>query len=340
LSDYQKSDFSILTSLVLLILRGLNKYDQDPLSLLRQVGLNPDLISQPEARYPVDRIQLLWQRAVEITGEEAFGILVMKEIQPAALQGLGFSWLSSDTLKDAIQRLIRYIRFISTAAQLDFYEKGNEYHLVFDFVPGAYKKPPLPVSVDAGVALIVQMCRLSAAPDFVPSRVDLCRKAPKNLSPFKQFFKTTVNFSAKRNALVFTREQIEKPLEFSNPELARANDETVIRYLVSFDQENISCKVRAKIIDLMPMGVPKQKDIAHSLHLSLRSMQRLLKKENTNYRIIVNDIRVDLAHQYLKSMSYSIGQVAYMLGYSEPSSFIRAFKRSTGILPSKLATQE
>ena len=339
MSNYQRSDFSVLTSITSLILRGLDKYDPDPLSLLQQVGLNPDLISQPEARYPVERIQLLWQRAVEISGEEAFGILAMKEVRPAALQGLGFSWLSSDTLKDAIQRLIRYIRFISTAAQLDFYEKGNEYHMVFDFVP-TYKKPPVPASVDGAVALIVQMCRLSAAPDFVPLGVDLCRKAPKNISAFKQFFKTTVNFSAKRNALVFTREQIEKPLEFSNPELARANDETVIRYLVSFDQENISCKVRAKIIDLMPMGVPKQKDIAQSLHLSLRNMQRLLKKENTNYRIIVNDIRVDLAHQYLKSMSYSIGQVAYMLGYSEPSSFIRAFKRSTGILPSKLATQE
>jgi len=263
--------------------------------------LNPDLISKPEARYPVERIHLLWQRAVEVTGEEAFGILVMKEIRLIALQGLGFSWLSSDTLKDAIQRLIRYIRFVSTAAQLDFYEKGNEYHLVFDFVP-TYKKPPVPAAVDAAVALIVQMCRISAAPDFVPLGVDLCRKAPKNASAFKQFFKTTINFSAKRNALVFTREQMEKPLEFSNPELARVNDETVIRYLDSFDQENISLKVRAKIIDLMPMGIPKQKDVARSLHLSLRSMQRLLKKENTGYQVIVDDIRINLSHQYLKSL--------------------------------------
>ena len=110
------NDYSTLSTIAALISHGLEKYGRDSQSLFRQAGLDPEAFKNPDTRYPVKKMQHLWQLAVEETGQEAFGILLMKDFPPATLQGLGFAWLASDTLRDAINRLERYAHFISTAA--------------------------------------------------------------------------------------------------------------------------------------------------------------------------------------------------------------------------------
>ena len=163
----------------------------------------------------------------------------------------------------------------------------------------------------------------------------MSHEPPRELKVYNDFFKAPLNFSAKRNALVFDHEQIEKKLVFSNPKLARANDQMVVDYLDRFDRENITQKVRIQIIDHLPSGVPAQKKIAQSLNLSLRSMQRQLQREKTTFQSALEDIRKTLARQYLKNSPRPIGEIAYLLGFSEPSSFVRAFKRWNGKTPSQ-----
>ena len=328
------SDHSTLSTIAALIARGLEKYGCDSQSLFRKAGMDPEKLKNPDTRYSVKKMQHLWQLAVEETGQEAFGILLMKDFPPATLQGLGFAWLASDTLWDAINRLERYAHFISTAAHFSLLKKKGEYHLVFSPVPD-YLGDMVPASLDAALALVVQMCRLSVAPDMVPLQVDLSHEPPRELEIYNDFFRAPINFSAKRNVLVFDHEQIEKKLVFSNPKLARANDQMVVDYLDYFDRDNIAQKVRIQIIDHLPSGVPSQKKIAQSLNLSLRSMQRQLHREKTTFKSALEDIRKTLARQYLKDSPRSIGEIAYLLGFSEPSSFVRAFKRWNGKTPSQ-----
>ena len=328
------SDHSTLSTIAALIASGLEKYGCDSQSLFRQAGMDPEKLKNPDTRYSVKKMQRLWQLAVEETGQEAFGILMMEDFPPAALQGLGFAWLASDTLQDAINRLERYAHFISTAVHLSFLKKNGKYHLVIGSAPD-YLGSLAPASQDAALALVVQMCRLSVAPDMVPLQVDLSHKPPRELKIYNEFFKAPLNFSAKRDALVFDPEQIEKKLVFSNPKLARANDQMVVDYLDHFDRENIAQKVRIQIIDHLPSGLPSQKKIAQSLNLSLRSMQRQLQKEKTTFKSALEDIQKTLARQYLKNSPRSIGEIAYLLGFSEPSSFVRAFKRWNGKTPSQ-----
>jgi len=331
------SDHSTLSTIAALIASGLEKYGCDSQSLFRQAGMDPEKLKNPDTRYSVKKMQRLWQLAVEETGQEAFGILMMEDFPPAALQGLGFAWLASDTLRDAINRLERYVHFISTAAHVALLNEKGKYHLVISSAPD-YLGSLAPASQDAALALVVQMCRLSVAPDMVPLQVDLSHEPPRELKIYNEFFKAPLNFSAKRDALVFDPEQIEKKLVFSNPKLARTNDQMVVDYLDHFDRENIAQKVRIQIIDHLPSGLPSQKKIAQSLNLSLRSMQRQLQREKTTFKSALEDIRKTLARQYLKNSPRSIGEIAYLLGFSEPSSFVRAFKRWNGKTPSQYRT--
>ena len=119
----------------------------------------------------------------------------------------------------------------------------------------------------------------------------------------------------------------------ANPELARLNDQTVVDYLARCDSASITMQVRSRIIELLPDGRPDQEAIAASLHLSLRSLQRRLQGEKTTFTDLLNETQQQLAIQYIRESHRSIGEITYLLGYSEPGSFTRAFRRWTGKSP-------
>lgn len=92
-------------------------------------------------------------------------------------------------------------------------------------------------------------------------------------------------------------------------------------------------QVRASIIERLPDGRPNQEDIAQTLNTSLRSLQRRLKDEDTNFKALLTETQQKLALHYIKNSSRTIGEITYLLGFSEPSNFTRAFKRWTGKSP-------
>ena len=113
-------DYSTLGSVAALIAQTLRNYNCDPAPLFRTAGIDLARISDDGTRYPVERMQQLWQLAVDSTDDPCFGFVAGEQLQPAALHGLGFSWLASDTLRDALNRLIRFSRLISTAANINW----------------------------------------------------------------------------------------------------------------------------------------------------------------------------------------------------------------------------
>ena len=167
----------------------------------------------------------------------------------------------------------------------------------------------------------------------MPLQVNLQRPKPPCARDFIDVFGPNIQYGAPHNRLSFDRALVEAPLCLANPELARLNDQTVIDYLARYDGESISMQVRAKIIELMPDGRPGQEAISESLHLSLRSLQRKLQNEGTSFTMLLNETQQQLAIQYVRESHRSIGEITYLLGYSEPGSFTRAFRRWTGKSP-------
>jgi AraC-like DNA-binding protein len=90
-----------------------------------------------------------------------------------------------------------------------------------------------------------------------------------------------------------------------------------------------------KIVEKLPDGAPGQQQIAAALHVSNRTLQRKLREENTSFKELLKDTRMQLARKYLRSPGRSVVETAYLLGFSEPSTFSRAFKRWTGVAPAQ-----
>jgi AraC-like DNA-binding protein len=276
-------------------------------------------------------MQQLWRLTVAATGDPAFGLVVARQFQPAALQGLGFAWLASDTLHDALGRLVKYSRLINVLPDFRLEDGPDTVDLVVtvpdlgrDFVHAA---------TDAGLAIFLRMCQITAGTAVMPVHVTMQRPDPVDKTPYEDMFGPCVEYSAPAHRLSFAATLVNTRLATANPELARLNDQTVIDYLARYERSSLTMQVRAKIIERLHDGRPSQEDIAQTLNTSLRSLQRRLKDEETNFKALLNETQQELAIQYIRDSTRTLGEIAYLLGFSEPSNFTRAFKRWTGKSP-------
>ncbi|MGB5261641.1 MAG: AraC family transcriptional regulator [Gammaproteobacteria bacterium] len=325
------SEITTLGSVAALIDETLRHCEVDANQIFTRAGIGYSSSNDPDVRIPTQKMFKLWSLAVEATGDPCFGLRVAQQFQPAVLQGLGFAWLASDTLLDALNRLARYSRFINTAVEFHVEEKPDTTDLVV-IVPDDMPNY-VPAGVDLGMATSLRMCQITAGMSLLPVHLSLQRPEPSCTASFYEMFGPSIDFDAADNRLCFDTDLVNVQLRTANPNLARINDQTVIDYLARFDRASIAMQVRSRIIDQLPDGIPRQEHIAGSLHLSLRSLQRRLREEETSFKDLLENTRHTLARQYLRESHRSIGEITYLLGFSESSNFTRAFKRWTGMTP-------
>ena len=323
--------YSMMGSVAALIAQTLRNYDCDPLPLFDKAGLDFSLLSNPDTRLPGDRVQHLWHLAVESCGDDCFGFVAGEQVQPVVLHGLGFAWLASDTLRDALTRLCRYSRLISTAANMRLQDSDTGLDLVI-LPPNGVKQLSY-ASQDAGMTGFLRMCRLTAGEEIDPIHVLLKRPKPTCDAKLQAYFRAPITYDAEAYTLSFDKTLADTLLTNANPGLARINDQAVVDYLARFDRDSLTMQVRSRIIERLHDGTPNQETIAQSLNVSLRSLQRKLSNEDTNFKTLLESTRRELALHYIRETHRSLGEITYLLGFSEPSNFTRAFKRWTGVSP-------
>lgn len=321
-----------LASSHLLIARAIESYGLDSEALFRSAGLDPAGLSDPEARYPEADSTRLLELALAASGDPCFGLRIAQFWHPGALHALGFAWLASASLREALERLVRYFRMLIVGERLELEALGQEHRLIVR-TPAEYPRGP-DVLYDMVLAAVLHMCRISRGADFDPRRLTLRREAPPCAGQFQELFRCPVEFEAELDTLHFDTRVLEAPLPTANRELAVAHDRIIAAYLADLDRSAIAPRVKARLVDMLPSGAVSEQAVADVLHLSLRSLQRRLKEEGTSYKALLDETRRDLAVEYVRGARLSVSEIAYLLGFSEPGNFSRAFRRWTGNSPS------
>lgn len=318
-------------AVILPVAAALRLRGEDPIAVLAEGGLDAAKLADPEWRIAAADWRRLMQHCVDLTGDEDFGLLAARQLQPQVLRSIGLAWLASDTVYDGLRRMIRFNQLLTTASRLRL-EEDDDTVRVFS-APTVEPGVPVPAEVDYGLAVIVRMCRLTLGEYLAPVSVQMTRPAPGDPHPWEYQFAAPVSFHQPCNCLCWSRGDIEEPLVTGDPALARVNDDQSQAYLDSFLSPSTAREVVGKIIERLPDGPPSQRQIADALHVSNRTLQRKLKEEGTSFMDLLQDTRLQLARKYLRSPGRSVVETAYLLGFSEPSTFSRAFKRWTGRAP-------
>ena len=307
-------------------------YQVDAAALFRTVGMDPDKLRDPLARYSRAKILALWDAAVSATGDPCIGLTVGFNIRPTTYHALGYAWLASRSLLDALERLQRYYQvFVTVPLQIDILRKRDVY--MFQVIYTDPRYPPPPVPLDSFLASIVKLCRSASHEDFRPTRVWLAHDDSGHAKTYERLFEAPVRFSAPANALFFDQAILEAPLPGNNLVLATANDNIAEKYLNALDPDKATSDVFRLLVELLPTGQFSQARIAARLNRSVSSLQRQLQTEGTSFQSIKDSTRRDLSEDYVRENKLSISQIAYMLGFSDQSNFSRAFKRWTGKTP-------
>jgi AraC-like DNA-binding protein len=324
---------TILASSTLVLWNALEAHNHDASDIFTRAGLDPSRFKDPEARFTARSITRLHEVAIETTGDPCFMLKLGGFWHPSHLHALGYGWLASPSLQDAFRRLIRYYDVAAISAERVRMEDSDGHYL---FMIDTHEDfhPLHDTEDDSIMVFIVSMCRMSIGNSFCPLRVKLRRPKPSCANEFDEYFGTSVEFSSPDLSLLLSAAEMEAELPTSNTTMARASDHIVDEYLARLAGAHIINQVRTQLIESMPAGRVHEKEIARSLNMSSRSMQRKLKQEGSAFNEILDGTRRELALSYIKDRHTSIKEITYLLGYSDPANFSRAFKRWNHMSPS------
>ncbi|MBC3916733.1 AraC family transcriptional regulator ligand-binding domain-containing protein [Undibacterium sp. CY18W] len=304
---------------------GLN-----PDHLLRLANLPADLFSRKEASITAAQYFGLWQAIETSAGIASLPLKVGAAISVEAFDPPIFASLCSANLNIAMQRLSAFKKLIGpmtlsvhagllkTSITLECY--GSE-----GSIPRSLAMTEL--------VFLTQLVRLGTRHRVIPLEVTV-PEIPANAGEYVDYF----GLSPKKGAairIVFSSQDGVRPFLTANEAMWAYFEPGLRKRLSSLDSTaKMSDRVRAVLLEGLPAGEYSIESVARHLAVSKRTLQRQLNEESTSFMDILNTTRQQLAQHYLSSPSVSQGEIAYLLGFQEVNSFIRAFKDWTGNTPS------
>jgi AraC-like DNA-binding protein len=138
---------------------------------------------------------------------------------------------------------------------------------------------------------------------------------------------------------VFSMAKASKPLSGSDPQLVALHEGVIERYLASLDRGDILGRARVEIIDQLPSGDLTEDSLAGALDTTKRTLHRRLQEHGESFRSLLAGVRKSLVMGYLSDADLTLTEIAFLLGYSDASSFSRAFRRWFGKSPSAARAQ-
>ncbi|MCK4833168.1 MAG: AraC family transcriptional regulator [Gammaproteobacteria bacterium] len=323
----QLTSFAPVTSL---LWKYMGHCDIDPAPIFLKAGIDPALISNPNARIDIELIDKLWTEAVTVIDDPTFGVKMVEFWHPSMIGALGYTWLVSSTLRRAMRRVDRYIHAVSEGLETKLEDTPAGLRLSIYIVDSVTVQPQQHTLI---VAVLMHMCRFNFGDDLVPTKVCLARPEPADVKDITDYFRTDVQFDAEVDSLTIARADADSVLSSANKEIALMHDEILMKYLVVIKKGDIVQQVQSIILDNLPDGQVTDKLVASELNLSERSMQRRLKEHKTTFRFLLDGVREMVAKQYIENPVNRMSDIAFLLGFSEQSAFSRAFKKWTGKSP-------
>ena len=307
-------------------------YRIDPGPIYADLHIDVRKFHKPGSRVAFSKMDRLWRRAVQITGDAEFGLKVGARVVPGDFFVLGHAWLASENLRDALERLCRFINVLTTlGGHMELRPHDRGYALVEN--GEARLAMPQQAARDAGLVALLKLFDFVTASKVRPLAVELPQTKDGSVVDYEKVFECPVSFNGDDEVWVFSAADLDAPLSGSIPVVSDAVDRIAESYIASLDEGAVAHDVRQALVQLLPSGHADQDTIATKLFRSRSTLQRQLGAEGTSYRDILESTRRELAEKYLLDGEFNQAQIAFMVGFSDQSNFARAFKRWTGMSP-------
>ncbi len=301
-------------------------------AILAAARLPPQLFADTARRLPAPDYLRLWHAIRTVSGDANIGITLARMLKPELTEPLLLAILSAASVTDAVSVMSTYKRLLC-AEDIAVARDTGTGRLTL-----TYRWPPLDVAmpqvlVDTEFAFIVETCRRATGQvELAPQEIRLRARELDHGAEHARYFRCPVLLRCSDNSLVFGAVDAARPFITFNPQMLDA----LLPHLRARAGSVASSPVeqaRAAIAGRLHGQRPTVQSVARNLTMSPRALQRALKDNGTTYRQLLDQVRSDQAHAYLRSTSFSDGEIAFLLGFEDPNSFYRAFRAWTGMSP-------
>lgn len=307
----------------------------DPAAMRAATGFDPARGLDPDARISLAEETLIWEAAARLTGDDALGLHAAEMLRPGAFDVLDYAVRTAPTLRASVERLARYNRLVHDVAVFSIRDRGEVMRIEHGFrVAGPSQcRQSAEFTVASLVVIGTQLLGEPLRPRAVEFRHGPSA-SPETAAEHRRLFGVAPRFSMPSNALELDRAISQRPLVV-DAALSRLIERHAESLLAALPPPTASTadRVRRALTVALGEGSVTLGRVAAQLRMSERSLQRKLADEGESFDAIVDALRRDLALRYLADPKIGVAEVAYLLGYSEPSPFHRAFKRWTGRTP-------
>jgi AraC-like DNA-binding protein len=301
--------------------------------LLTEAGLDERSLNSEGARIPFDKYADFFELAAEATSDACLG-LHFGQTRDARDAGLiGYVGLSSPKVADAINNISRYRRVFSDAVEIEAgdFEESGRLRWVF---PSSAAHRFIQASEFSAANLLCALRQMTGR-DLTPDMVSLTHPRNRHIKEFERFFGCPVKFGSHQNIIRFKLSDLQVPLLSADNRLLtilRTHCEEVLSRR-SEPTPTLVETVERLIADRLTRGEAKLENVATELGMSPRTLSRRLTEQGTTFNAIIEELRKELALRFLQNSNLVLTEIAFLMGYTEISTFSHAFKRWTGKSP-------
>ncbi len=324
-------DGTISTDMVRILLGGAPLAHGELAEILRIAGIEPSLLGSSQKRISTRQLAIIWTEMERAADDPNLG-LHLGELCDGLPSGhvLFSAMLNSPTLGQALQRYCRYHDIMGDFVQPTLEERETNTVLRLSTREGVTLHRQ---HVECIFCLVVCVFKY-LSPAVFHGEVSFTHSRPTDISEHLRIFGSTVHFGRAENTLTFERTYLEQPIAPADEELLGVLEQYAERLLQRIRQSKTwSGKVAELLSRTLCDGKPSLPEVARLLAVSQRSLQSKLKEEKTTYQAILDNVRQQLATDYLENEALSLTEIAFLLGYADQSAFNHAFRKWTGDSP-------
>jgi AraC-like DNA-binding protein len=306
----------------------------DPEQLCRSVGTHLATLRDPDARIPFGLAERIGMRAAELCADPNLGLHLAQDVRDPRVFDAGILlMMASPTLGASFERMERYQRFWADGQRFVLLPTAAGVclrHVRRDPI-GEYQRH----SDECAMAEFVLGARVLTGREIAPSVVRFRHPAPADTREHAALFHCPMEFGAEYAEVEVDRATLDLPLPTANETYYAIFQLQVERALARLPASNgITDGVRAAARAALASGDCSLSGTARALGISPRTMQRKLQAEGTSFAELIDALRQEMAAAYL-AQNVPVAEVAWLLGYADPSAFHHAYKRWTGTTPAR-----
>ena len=300
-------------------------------AFLRSLDIEPETVRSPDSYIPIETYLRIQDEAAAYIHDPYLGLHMGEFAQPGSWSILGYLMMNCKTLGEAFEKSGRYQRIIGNLITARAELGLGKARLVYFTPPHAPQMSRH--CFESTFSSSVRLARTLSGLPLDPLEVTFIYPEPESRAEYERIFHCPVRFGQKDNSMTLDLRLGSLPVRMANPALLAHFEQYAQGFIAQMEKGDNTTQAVTKIIlsrlDDPSLSIEK---VAREMAVGVRTLQKRLEAEGLVFSDLLRDIRQQLAKKYLRE-NYSVEQITYLLGFSEPSVFRKSFKKWLGVTP-------